>query len=43
MEWTAKIDIFQGQTKPPRSGGPKPEPSDSGSGLERSRDKMSER
>ena len=31
------------QKKPPRSGGPKPEPSDSRSGLERSRDKMSER
>ena len=29
VEGTVKIDIFQGLTKAPRSGGPKPEPSDS--------------
>ena len=34
MEGAVKIDIFRGQTKAPRNGGPKPEPSDSGSGLE---------
>ena len=29
LEGTAKVDVFQGQIKPPRSGGPKPEPRDS--------------
>ena len=29
LEGTTKVDVFQGQIKPPRSGGPKPEPSDS--------------
>ena len=42
-EGTVKIDIFQGLTKAPRSSGPKPEPSDSGSGLEARSSKMSAR
>ena len=43
LKGEVKINIFCDKKNPPRSGGPKPEPSDSGSGLERSRDKMSER
>ena len=43
LEGTAKVDVFQGQIKPPRSGGPKPEPSSSGSGLEARSTRMSAR
>ena len=43
VEGTVKIDIFQGLTKAPRSGGPKPKPSDSGSGLEARSSRMSAR